>query len=165
EPPGPQRPLAEQPHHAAHGGADDDGSPPHGRAHGVEVLDHGLGGVVAVGSPVGFTVAAEVQRPGLVSPGRQPVGRAGPAVAGLAAAVEQQHRWPVAGDTEALGGQYDAGRRGYAEQLAARGAHRWVPTFSSENGTALSTRGSPGRPSTRSPMMLRWIWSDPPAME
>ena len=31
-------------------------------------------------------------------------------------------------------------------------------------GWSLSTRGSGGRPSTRSPMMVRWISSDPPAM-
>ena len=35
----------------------------------------------------------------------------------------------------------------------------------SRNGTFLSTRGSPGNPSTRSPMMLRWIWSVPPPIE
>jgi hypothetical protein len=28
-----------------------------------------------------------------------------------------------------------------------------------------STSGSFGKPSTRSPMMLRWIWSVPPPIE
>ncbi len=46
-----------------------------------------------------------------------------------------------------------------------RGRHRWVPTFSSLNGTRVSTEISRGNPSTRSPMMLRWISSVPPAME
>ena len=32
----------------------------------------------------------------------------------------------------------------------------------SENGVTRSLLGSLGRPSTRSPMMLRWIWSVPP---
>ena len=32
----------------------------------------------------------------------------------------------------------------------------------SRNGTFLSTAGSPGRPSTRSPITLRWICSVPP---
>ena len=37
------------------------------------------------------------------------------------------------------------------------------PFFSScENGTSLSLPGSFGSPRTRSPMMLRWIWSVPP---
>ena len=31
-------------------------------------------------------------------------------------------------------------------------------------GTSLSIRGSGGRPSTRSPMMVRWTSSEPPAM-
>ena len=31
-------------------------------------------------------------------------------------------------------------------------------------GVSLSARASAGRPSTRSPMMLPWIWSEPPAM-
>ena len=35
---------------------------------------------------------------------------------------------------------------------------------SSRNATVLSTRGSPGRPSTRSPITLRWICSVPPPM-
>jgi NAD(P)-dependent dehydrogenase (short-subunit alcohol dehydrogenase family) len=39
-------------------------------------------------------------------------------------------------------------------------AARWACA----KGTSLSTRGSAGRPSTRSPMMLRWISSEPPAM-
>jgi hypothetical protein len=33
------------------------------------------------------------------------------------------------------------------------------------NGMFLSTSGSLGRPSTRSPMMLRWIWLVPPPMD
>ena len=33
---------------------------------------------------------------------------------------------------------------------------------SSEKGVVLSLLGSLGRPSTRSPMMLRWTWSVPP---
>ena len=35
---------------------------------------------------------------------------------------------------------------------------------SSRNATVLSTRGSPGSPSTRSPITLRWICSVPPPM-
>ena len=42
--------------------------------------------------------------------------------------------------------------------VAQRRAFRWL------NGTSRSTRGSAGRPSTRSPMMLRWISSEPPAI-
>src|SRR5262249_49112099 len=37
-----------------------------------------------------------------------------------------------------------------------------VPTFSCRNGTSLETSGSLGSPSTRSPMIVRWIWSVPP---
>ena len=51
-------------------------------------------------------------------------------------------------------------RRGPGVGLTARSAQ---PFFNScENGTSLSLPGSLGSPSTRSPMMLRWIWSVPP---
>ena len=51
-------------------------------------------------------------------------------------------------------GWWRAGRRA-ASGSGGRGS--W------DQGTSLSTRGSGGRPSTRSAMMLRWIWSVPPA--
>src|SRR4051794_19947082 len=41
---------------------------------------------------------------------------------------------------------------------------RWVPTLRSRKGRSRSTWGSLGSPSTRSPMMLRWISLVPPAM-
>jgi DNA-binding SARP family transcriptional activator/energy-coupling factor transporter ATP-binding protein EcfA2 len=48
------------------------------------------------------------------------------------------------------------------QQLGAQGGGACVPTLSSRNGVFLSGPGSFGRPSTRSPMMLRWISSVPP---
>ncbi|CAB4539441.1 unannotated protein [freshwater metagenome] len=53
----------------------------------------------------------------------------------------------------------DGGDAGPGCERQARAA-RWA----SLKGTSLSTRGSAGRPSTRSPMMLRWISSEPPAI-
>src|SRR4029077_16873349 len=45
-------------------------------------------------------------------------------------------------------------REGHAYSFPSRDC---VPTFSCRNGTSLEKSGSPGNPSTRSPMMLRWI--------
>ena len=45
---------------------------------------------------------------------------------------------------------------------AVWGCAAWVPTLSSRNGRVRDGSGSRGRPSTRSPMMFRWIWSEPP---
>ena len=57
-------------------------------------------------------------------------------------------------------------RRGGERATPAERGDQRAGTIAStaENGTSLSTRGSGGSPSTRSPMMLRWISSEPPAM-
>ena len=49
-------------------------------------------------------------------------------------------------------------------RLAEARLKRLQAPASSRNATSLSTRGSPGRPSTRSPITLRWICSVPPPM-
>src|SRR5439155_5825816 len=51
------------------------------------------------------------------------------------------------------------------DQLHLDSSRVWVPTLRSRNGISRSTCGSRGRPRTRSPMMLRWISSVPPAMD
>ena len=64
-----------------------------------------------------------------------------------------------------------AGRRAVFEAIAPRGPAIASTTpagqlrGTSYQGSSLSVRGSPGRPSTRSPMMLRWISDVPPSIE
>src|SRR5690606_32994283 len=48
------------------------------------------------------------------------------------------------------------------DALVARAAQ---PLRTVRNGTSRSSSTSFGKPSTRSPMMLRWIWSVPPPIE
>ena len=51
---------------------------------------------------------------------------------------------------------------GHPPRLAGPGHQERGTSF---QGRSLSVRGSPGRPSTRSPRMLRWISEVPPSME
>ena len=51
------------------------------------------------------------------------------------------------------------GHRRRRETVTER--HGW-PTFTRDDEAEASTLGSGGRPRTRSPMMLRWIWLEPP---
>ena len=52
-----------------------------------------------------------------------------------------------------------------AQREVGRRPGRAGPAGAGLQGRSLSVRGSPGRPSTRSPMMLRWISLVPPSME
>src|SRR4029453_3686145 len=54
-----------------------------------------------------------------------------------------------------------AEREGHDVSFSSRDC---VPTVSARNGTSFDRSRSAGSPSTRSPMMLRWIWSVPPYM-
>ena len=81
---------------AAHRRADEHGSPTAERGDdGDEVLDHDVLAVHAVGRPVGVAVAPGVEGDGVVAGRAQRLAGALPRVAGLAAAVLQQHERAV----------------------------------------------------------------------
>ncbi len=107
--------------------------------------------------------------------GVEPLGRgAGGHRAGRAAPALDQPPGGRHGRPGAAAGPV-GGRRRRPLRSSVRSASRATPAESgdqrtgtiastAENGRSLSTRGSAGSPSTRSPMMLRWISSEPPAM-
>src|SRR4029453_11005508 len=68
-------------------------------------------------------------------------------------------------DDRGHAGRSTASRSGSRAHLAREGRRTPQLLGTCDQGISLSTRGSPGSPSTRSPRMLRWISDVPPSIE
>ncbi len=85
-----------------------------------------------------------------------------PAAVGRVLRRRRARRRPTTGTSTAAGSAPGSSARSRADPARSAGDAAQAFLGSSENGTVLSSFGSLGSPSTRSPMMLRWIWSVPP---